>query len=603
MQNPMTTVFAARLTETVELEIDPETGMKNYIANSGKGWETSADYISGELRECIAKGRRGRQGDQQAMSDALIHLGGALHTLEDFAAHSNFTELCLNQLGEQDVFAVVGDSCKVTIPSTGQQVAPLVTGTFGALDVLQSILGEADDKAALGTKGELDKLLDNLSVGGSAFQAMYERLKPVIEALSKIPGQDKAEGLLSDLNKVNDVATKAKNEPSAFQPKNNRVDGPSELWDAIEPAFALHDHVAKWLLENDFDIPFISESIETITRYIDNFVYSFLALVIEPSVREMRNAAEAGRKELLEKEKGLLKNDKEPLENDKNLPDNIYNPGSQDSNPSHSVIAKDHFSNYLNPPAGLVATVTTNWTTQQVVHCWDDSSIDCEARIAEILGILHHPAFASATGASFIQRIMYEAVEQWWSRHNEDEKKTFVRNNHKVTEAYFKDKKGGAAVFEGSAPGGIDRPKPGFGLDKLVNEVSEKLETAVQALGEGLKNAGEVVVDTAELVGDAVGEAFSDAGSVINDAASEVGSVIIGAVDAVDDAVDTVATGVVQGANDAVEFVGDAAITVGDGVIDFGKGAVDTVVEVTDTIGDGLNTVGDAIGSVMPWNW
>lgn len=76
------------------------------------------------------------------------------------------------------------------------------------------------------------------------------------------------------------------------------------------------------------------------------------------------------------------------------------------SDPSHFIIAKDHFSNVLNPPAGLVAIVTTNWTTHQGVHCWDDPSFNAEAEIAEILKILHHPAFADAAGAAFIQKTM-----------------------------------------------------------------------------------------------------------------------------------------------------------------------------------------------------
>lgn len=61
----------------------------------------------------------------------------------------------MNKFGEEDVFAFVRDGCRVTVPSTGQEVALLVTGTFCALDVYQSILGEADGKAALSTEGEL----------------------------------------------------------------------------------------------------------------------------------------------------------------------------------------------------------------------------------------------------------------------------------------------------------------------------------------------------------------------------------------------------------------------------------------------------------------
>lgn len=145
-----------------ELAIDPETGMKNYIANSGKDWKTSADYIREQLTAAIELGRKGRRRHESTSRKiAFQHLGAALHTLEDFAAHSNFTELCLHELGEKAVFAFVGDECQVEIPhgkDKGKRVAPLVTGTFGMLDIFHSLLGEADDKAVLQSKGSLGEL-------------------------------------------------------------------------------------------------------------------------------------------------------------------------------------------------------------------------------------------------------------------------------------------------------------------------------------------------------------------------------------------------------------------------------------------------------------
>lgn len=145
-----------------ELEIDPETGLKNYIANSGNGWDTAAGYIREQLKLCITLGRKGRRKHQAAArKDAFRHLGAALHTLEDFSAHSNFTELCLHQLGEKVVFAFVGDECRVEVPRgphKGDKVAPIVTGTFGMLDIFHSLLGEADDKAILQSKGSLGEL-------------------------------------------------------------------------------------------------------------------------------------------------------------------------------------------------------------------------------------------------------------------------------------------------------------------------------------------------------------------------------------------------------------------------------------------------------------
>ena len=42
-----------------ELQVDPLTGMKNYIANEQGGWATSTRYIRDSLLKAIDLGRRG----------------------------------------------------------------------------------------------------------------------------------------------------------------------------------------------------------------------------------------------------------------------------------------------------------------------------------------------------------------------------------------------------------------------------------------------------------------------------------------------------------------------------------------------------------------
>jgi hypothetical protein len=140
-----------------ELEIDPETGMKNYIARWNVEYPTAAQYIREQLQQCIHHGRNGNQ------SEAFIHLGAALHTLEDFAAHSNYTELVLRELGENSVFPFVGDKCRVQVPGTDKSVPPVTTGTFGMIDILHSFLGEADDKVAVLNQGKTDTDLTGTS--------------------------------------------------------------------------------------------------------------------------------------------------------------------------------------------------------------------------------------------------------------------------------------------------------------------------------------------------------------------------------------------------------------------------------------------------------
>lgn len=67
-----------------ELEIDPRSGMKNYIANESGGWDTSSKYIRDNLIQCIELGRRARSsGDKATLYEAYRFLGRAMHTSED----------------------------------------------------------------------------------------------------------------------------------------------------------------------------------------------------------------------------------------------------------------------------------------------------------------------------------------------------------------------------------------------------------------------------------------------------------------------------------------------------------------------------------------
>lgn len=141
--------------------------MKNYIANESGGWATSAGYLRFSIGRCIHFGRlytsgSGRSsGREEDLCEALRCLGQALHTLvscftvppnskrwklippqEDFPAHSNYCELALRELGYHEVFPHCGTDTKINL--RGKTVYPLVTGTFGAVDFIHSVLGEAN---------------------------------------------------------------------------------------------------------------------------------------------------------------------------------------------------------------------------------------------------------------------------------------------------------------------------------------------------------------------------------------------------------------------------------------------------------------------------
>ncbi|KAG5661783.1 hypothetical protein KAF25_004022 [Fusarium avenaceum] len=431
-----------------ELQFDAKTGMKNYIANSGKGWDTSADYVTRQLRECI---KLGREGTPKAKKEAFIHLGAALHTLEDFSAHSNFTELCLHELGEEDVFAFVGEACRVrTLGWRGRMVPPIVTGTFGMLDIFHSLLGEADDMAVLQCKGSLENLENEMNIGEIAFQHLFDLVKAAITAISKLASDSTIKDpIMQQLETVGVLFEKAEEEKKSTTTEST-LDA-NQLWQTIEPIFYLHDRIKKWIQErteqHDAE-PLSEESSSQLGKYTDQLVFKYLSLMIESSIMQLRNALKAAKERV-------------DAEAAKSTSAEVYLDGDG-SDPSHSDISKDHFSNVLNQPAGLVSTVTTNWTTQQVVKCWDDKFRDEEDTIRQILTIMHHPAFPRHKTP--IQKYMFDAVEEWWHHNSDSEKSTIrgmltkesVRNrqheNHTLTLKDLEGKRKGVASFPGSRP-------------------------------------------------------------------------------------------------------------------------------------------------------
>lgn len=132
-----------------ELQIDPDTGMKNYISNEKGGWATSAGYLRFSLGRCIHFGRlylhggHGVSGKEADLCEALRCLGQSLHCLEDFSAHSNYCELALRELGYNEVFPHCGTNAQINL--RGKHTYPIVTGTFGGVDFLHSVIGEAND--------------------------------------------------------------------------------------------------------------------------------------------------------------------------------------------------------------------------------------------------------------------------------------------------------------------------------------------------------------------------------------------------------------------------------------------------------------------------
>jgi hypothetical protein len=120
--------------ERRELSIDERTGLKHYIASEDQRITTSAGLVRNLFGKSIELGRRYKDTrDTRDFYEALRLMGTACHCLEDYSAHSNYTELALIEMGERNIFPHVGRRTQVQIPGARQPVYPIVTGTFGGV--------------------------------------------------------------------------------------------------------------------------------------------------------------------------------------------------------------------------------------------------------------------------------------------------------------------------------------------------------------------------------------------------------------------------------------------------------------------------------------
>lgn len=265
-----------------ELEIDPRTGMKNYIANEQGGWDTSSRLVRERINQCINAGRRARNGGgEDDLYEAYRLLGTFLHTLEDFTAHSNWTELSLRRLGYTQVFCHTGDACIIQTPAG--PAPPLVTGTFGGSDFIHSLLGEATDHISEASVSDLAKAMDGAKGDGSrgmdgssaadTLRNLYawrpwraessDRKLTIIfgpHRLFKLPTSNNSE-LSRELDDVEGIRSRAANGQS--------VDlSPQELHKVLFQVLTFRDNICKSIESTIEKIPGLSSLVEKLTDSI-----------------------------------------------------------------------------------------------------------------------------------------------------------------------------------------------------------------------------------------------------------------------------------------------------------------------------------------------
>ncbi|KAK9386093.1 heterokaryon incompatibility protein Het-C-domain-containing protein [Lipomyces mesembrius] len=451
-----------------ELGIDPQTGMKNYIANDRGGWSTSSQYIRSSLEQSIHCGRRYCSSGNKA---------------DQFLGALELPRADITGTWYENVFPHVGTQTAINL--NGKRVYPLITGTFGSLDFLHSLLGEAQDHLS---QTEVQDLHESLEQGRDSTDSS-DVLKGL---LSKVPisipstalarekrysssrGFDNSDysssyyqepQMTTDLGDEIDRLT-ADSRASAPNANNMNVE---EIIQKIYPFLAFRDKIMKAIDAGLEKIPFLDALIEkisdTLTVFVMGLIAPFVTPLIEGVVKQMQNGSQFA----------VENKDQEEVWHDPNS-----------DNPTHSYLSKDHFSLYLNEPAGKVAKEVLSYVVPLIVQAWENTNIDPDEVLSKVLHVFHHPALARTE----IQHRMRQVVQTWVDG--------LGRDKNKIISSLSSDGVlsgtnhiGGKAPAGGHDHGSLSKPhkvqpqstQQHAGSNKPSNFVSNAINVAAQAAG------------------------------------------------------------------------------------------------------------------------
>ncbi|KIY47529.1 heterokaryon incompatibility Het-C [Fistulina hepatica ATCC 64428] len=386
--------------EDIELEIDPRTGMKNYISNENGHWDTSTALVRRLIERCIHLGRQYKStGNKADLYECYRLLGTALHTLEDFAAHSNFCELVLVSMGYTEVFVHVGDSVRVQAPD-GKMVAPIVTGTFGSSDFLHSLLGEASDHLSEASVTDLNKELDKATTKARSSGRGLGSPNTLRELFTNIPG-----GVGGDMSRDLDHVERIRAGADGKRPEDM---SPQELHSILWSVLSFRDSVMKKISMTIEKIPGLESLVEKIQDGISVFVFSTLEPFLKPLLKTSTASLQMVAGEV------ISSHDQYEVFDD-----------SRASDPTHSFLSKDHFNLILNEAAGLVAKTVVVHAVKLITRAWDDTSMNVQHVISDILECLFHPDFHDRN--SSIQREMLQCVRDWISKMDQSRQRSVIQ--------------------------------------------------------------------------------------------------------------------------------------------------------------------------------
>lgn len=262
------------------------------------------------------------------------------------------------------------------------------------------------------TQSEIDELEGTLQNNAKNDTSIIEGL------LDKIPdglfGGDDKKG---KMHEIQDNANNSQMENTSISPREPEefTRYIQDVYRQIMPAIEFHDQLLKDISEAIDKIPILPKIIEQLEEQMSMWTFSIMAPFVVPILQQVKNELRTGSSEIIESSK----NEQHIVFSDDLCTD-----------PTHSMLSKDHFSNILNEPAGKTASKIVAWVVPQIMEAWDDEGVDIRRLNDRIInGVLHHPAQRDMgeDGARDGRSIMFRSIEEWWNNMGDDGKDEYRR--------------------------------------------------------------------------------------------------------------------------------------------------------------------------------
>lgn len=171
---------------------------------------------------------------------------------------------------------------------------------------------------------------------------------------------------------------------------------PAKLISQIYPILAFRDKVVRTISSIIEKIPGLEALVEKIVETLTVFILSLLAPFVRPVLNAISKSLQSG-------SEGVINS------SGKHQYEVWTNPHCSD--PTHSMLSKDHFSNVLNDPAGNVAAEILKFIAPRVLYAWEHPDVPVQQVLADVDVIFHHPAVRNERIE--VHRTMFQAVSQW----------------------------------------------------------------------------------------------------------------------------------------------------------------------------------------------